>query len=117
MLVKEITWNLNQQRLLSNCKFRLQLIIAFLKNVSSSTSHKKTPSLREFKKILPSTYIYEQILIKNCMNGEIMNTQIFPLINMTSEVIEGHIRSLLRLKSIFVKYLFLYKISSYQNFV
>ena len=56
----------------------LQLII---KNVSSSTTHKKTPSLRhslrEFKKILPKTFIYESILIKIYMNTNIMNTQIF----------------------------------------
>ena len=45
----------------------------FFKNVSFSTSHKKTPSLREFKKILPSTIIYEPIL----MNADIMKTQIF----------------------------------------
>jgi hypothetical protein len=39
-----------------------------IKNASSSTSHKKTPSLRlslrEIKKILPNTFIYESILIK-----------------------------------------------------
>jgi hypothetical protein len=34
-------------------------------------------SLREFKKILPNTYIYESILIKIYMNTNIMNTQIF----------------------------------------
>ena len=61
------------------------------KNVSSSTSHKKTPSfrlyvftsfrlsLRDFKKILPNTFIYEAILIKIYMNTNIMNTQIFHL--------------------------------------
>ena len=57
----------------------------FIKNVSSSTTHKKTPalrlsvftSLREFKKILPNTFIYESILIKIYMNTNIMNTQIF----------------------------------------
>ena len=52
-----------------------------IKNVSSSTSHKKTPSLRlslrEFKKILPNTFIYELILIKIYMITNIMNTQIF----------------------------------------
>ena len=40
----------------------------FIKYVSSSTSHKKTPSfrlsVREFKKILPYTLIYESILTK-----------------------------------------------------
>ena len=49
-----------------------------VKNVSTSTSHKKTPSLRpsllEFKKILPNTFIYESILI---INANIMNTKIF----------------------------------------
>ena len=60
-----------------------------IKNVSSSTTHKKTPSfrlyvftslrpsLREFKKILPNTFIYESILIEIYMNTNIMNTQIF----------------------------------------
>jgi hypothetical protein len=56
------------------------------KNVSSSTSHKKNfvftsfrPSLREFKKILSNTFIYESILIKNLYEYQIMNTQIFHL--------------------------------------
>jgi hypothetical protein len=53
----------------------------FIKNVSSSTTHKKTPSFRlsfrDFKKILPNTFIYESIFIKNYMNTNIMNTQIF----------------------------------------
>ena len=54
----------------------------FFKNINSSTSHKKkTPSLRlslrESKKILLSTFIYEPILIENCMNANIMKTQIF----------------------------------------
>ena len=74
--------------------------ISFIfKNVSSSTSHKKTPSfrlyvfpslrpyvfpslrpsLRDFKKILPDIFIYESILIKIYMNTNIMNTQIFHL--------------------------------------
>ena len=52
------------------------------KNVSSSTSHKKTlsvrlyvfPSVQEFKKILPNAFIYESILIKIYMNTHIMNT-------------------------------------------
>ena len=35
------------------------------------------PSVREFKKILPNTFIYESILIKIYMNTNIMNTQIF----------------------------------------
>ena len=56
-------------------------VFILFKNVSSSTSHKKNPSfrlsLREFKKILPSTFIYELILIKMYMNTNIMNTQIF----------------------------------------
>ena len=55
-------------------------IVFIIKNVSSSKSHKKSVflSLREFKKILPNTLIYESILIKkNHMNTIIMNTQIF----------------------------------------
>ena len=56
----------------------------FIKNVGSSTFHKKTPSsrlsifpsfglsLREFKKILPNTFIYESIKIY--VNANIMNT-------------------------------------------
>ena len=64
------------------------LILMFIKNVSSSTYHKKTPSLRlsvlrlslpEFKKILLNTFIYESILIKIYINTNIMNTQIFHL--------------------------------------
>ena len=39
--------------------------------------HKGSVSLREFKKILPNTFIYESILIKIYMNTNIMNTQIF----------------------------------------
>ena len=37
------------------------------------------PSVREFKKILPNTFIYESILLKIYMNANIMNTQIFYL--------------------------------------
>ena len=36
-------------------------------------------SVREFKKILPNTFIYESILIKIYMNTNIINTQIFHL--------------------------------------
>ena len=71
-------------------------IFFFIKNVSSSTTHKKLrlyvfPSLRlyvftsfrlsfrEFKKILPNTFIYESILIKIYMNTNIIYTQIFHL--------------------------------------
>ena len=69
------------------------LLHSVIKNVSSSTSHKNTlsfrlyvfPSLRlsvftsvrEFKKILPNTFIYESILIKIYMNTNIIDTQIF----------------------------------------
>ena len=41
--------------------------------------HKGSVSLREFKKILPNTFIYELILLKIYMNTNIMNTQIFHL--------------------------------------
>ena len=64
--------------------------MSVIKNVSSSTTHKKLchsvfPSLRlsvftsfrEFKKILPNTFIYESILIKIYLNTNIINTQIF----------------------------------------
>ena len=71
-----------------------------IKNVSSSTSHKKKhhlyvfPSLRlsllEFKKILPKTFIYESILIKIYMNTIIMNTQIF---HKKKYDLKGHWRS------------------------
>ena len=50
-------------------------VIVVLKNGSSSTTHKKILSLREFKKI--NKLIYELILIKVCMNANIINTQIF----------------------------------------
>ena len=66
-----------------------------IKNVSSYTSHKKTLSfrlsLREFKKILPKTFIYESILIKIYINTIIMNTQLFHFISMTSNVTKGHL--------------------------
>ena len=43
-------------------------VFLFIKNVSSTTSHKKSlfvfPSLSEFKKILSSTFTYELIFIK-----------------------------------------------------
>ena len=70
----------------------LTLCLMFIKNVSSSTTHKKinlsvftsfclpvSPSFREFKKILPNTFIYESILIKIYMKTNILNTQIFYL--------------------------------------
>ena len=54
-----------------------------IKNVSSSTTHKKTPSLRlsfrEFKKNFPNIFIYESILIKIYINTNIINTLIFQL--------------------------------------
>ena len=53
-------------------------------------------SLREFKKILPSTLIYDSILKrKKIMNANIMNTQILYLIKYD---LKGHIRSLLGFK-------------------
>ena len=75
------------QLLFPSYVLKLKLSLFFIKNVSSSTSHKKTPSLhlylclyvREFKKILPNTFIYESILIKIYMNTNIINTQIFYL--------------------------------------
>ena len=36
--------------------------------------HKGSVPLREFKKILPNTFIYESILIKIYMNTNIMNS-------------------------------------------
>ena len=52
-----------------------------IKNVGSSTFHKKNPSfslsLREFKKIIPNTLIYKLILIKIYMNTNTMKTKIF----------------------------------------
>ena len=73
------------------CLYRTQILNKsqiIIKNVSSSTSHKKLRlsvfmsfrlSLREFKKILPNTFIYESILIEIYMNTKLMNTQIFYL--------------------------------------
>ena len=67
----------------------MSIDLEIFKNVSSSKYHKKTPSLRpyvfpsfrlslrDFKKILPNTFIYESILIKLYMNTNVMNTQIF----------------------------------------
>ena len=61
------------------------MLIYFIKNVSSSTSHKKTLKLpncetlklRNFSFFLSSTFIYEPILIKICMNANIMKTHTF----------------------------------------
>ena len=79
-------------------EFQDIILLYFINHVSSSTP-KKTPSvrlsLREFKKKFPNTFIYESILIKIYMNANIMNTQIFYFLSMTSAVIEGHKRSLL----------------------
>ena len=48
----------------------------FIKNVSSSTSQKDSvfPALREIKKILIFTFIYEPILMKTNMNANIIKT-------------------------------------------
>ena len=65
-------------------------------------------SLRNYKnlrKTLPSTFIYEPILMKICMNAKIVKTQIFILLCMSSEVIEGHIEGFFFFKSIFLRYL------------
>ena len=56
----------------------------FIKNVSSSTSHKKTLKLRNYETVRLRDFsfylfIYEPILIKNYMNANIMNMQIFYL--------------------------------------
>ena len=60
-----------------------------IKNVSSSTSHQKTPSLRHYEKLkknnIHKIYIY--------MNADIAKTQFFISWCMTSKVIEGHRRS------------------------
>ena len=56
------------------------LILAFVKNVSSSISHTKTSSLRHYenlRKILPSTFFYESILMKITKTTKIIKTQIF----------------------------------------
>ena len=47
-------------------------------------------SLREFKKILPNTFIYELILIKMYMNANILNIHIFHLFKYD---LNGHCRS------------------------
>ena len=51
------------------------------KNVNYSISHKEIrpviPKLREIKKTLPSTFIYDTILIKIIINANIMKRQIF----------------------------------------
>ena len=68
---------------------------SFIKEVSFSTSHKKLNLyvrlyFWEFKKIIPTTFIYESILRKIYMNTNIMNTQIFHLKKFVLKVIEGH---------------------------
>ena len=70
--------NTNWLKYIQNPYFDFTLI----QNVSHSTSHKKTPSfrlyLRELKKNLPNTFIYESIFI---------NTQIF---NLIKYYLNGH---------------------------
>ena len=65
--------------------------IFFIKNVSSSISHKQKnsvfPKFRDLKKILTSTFIYEPILIQIYMNANIMKTQIFHFIKYD---LKGH---------------------------
>ena len=62
---------------------------AIIKNLNSSTSHKKIcfyvfPLLRDISFFLSSTFIYNPILMNIYMNANIMK--------MYSEVIEGYIR-------------------------
>ena len=53
-------------------------ITKIIKDVTSSTSHKKNPFLRpRIKKNLPSTFFYEPIFIKVYMNANIVKTQIY----------------------------------------
>ena len=72
---------LTKSKRIANIMSDISLII---KKVSSFTSHKKACflrlSLREFKKSLPNTFIYESILMKIYVNANNMNTQIFHLI-------------------------------------
>ena len=81
----------------------LQSFDQIIKNVSSSTTHKKLrlsvfmslrlyvfPSFREFKKILPNTFIYKSILIIIYMNTNIIKTKIF---HINKYDLKGHLRS------------------------
>ena len=72
------------RRFIHLCKYRFGLYVAQSKKDNSSTTHKKLrlyvfPSFREFKKILPNTFIYKPILIKIYIYTNIINTQIFHL--------------------------------------
>ena len=51
-------------------------------NISSSKSHQKNrlSFQREFKKLLPNTFIYESILLKIHMNANIMDMQLFNIL-------------------------------------
>jgi hypothetical protein len=83
-----ISYELEPHNLSSGAQHLYSLFKIYLLLLRSSTSHKKTTSLRffifpsfrlslrEFMKILPNKFIYE-ILIKFYTNTNIMNTQIF----------------------------------------
>ena len=65
----------------------LKISILFIKNLSSSTPHKKNSEilkLRDFSFYLSSTFIYEPILIKkNYMNANIIKTRsLFPSLSL-----------------------------------
>ena len=73
----------NQEKLTAEYKSKHEGNVSYfllIKNVSSSTFHKKTQSLclyGNLRKI--SIFIYEPILVKIYMDANIMNTQIFHL--------------------------------------
>ena len=52
-----------QLKSLYGCPTKYEYVSSIIKNVSSSTSHQKNPSLslslRELKKSIPDTFIYE----------------------------------------------------------
>ena len=93
---RSITIDLILYRWIQNklLKFQIPPLFKLIKNVSSSISHKITPSLRlsfrKFKKSLPSTLIYTSILINIYMNANIMNTQISYFVKYD---LNGHWRS------------------------
>ena len=61
--------------------------LPFIKNLSSSTSHKKNVKLWDFSFYLSSTFIHEPILIKIYMNANIINAQTF---NFNEYDLKGH---------------------------
>ena len=77
---------------LNKFQYQESYLFLFIKNVSSSTSHKKNlvfiSVLRKINKILSSTFFYEHILIQISMNVNTMKAKIYHKLKYD---LEGHI--------------------------